>query len=72
VEVNGVRTSLRLNRADAARLGVGKPAGTPGPGQPEQTPPDTPGGKPAGTPGGKKNVTSAANKARTGDDVENK
>lgn len=69
VEVNGIRTRLRLNQADAQRIGADKPVDTPAPDKAEQTPPDTPDTQPSRR---RKSVTDVDNKARTGDDVENK
>lgn len=83
VDVGGYKTTLRLNVADAKRMGLYRepaqpeqaPAApeqpdTPGPGKPDETPPDTPAPDDAGKPAGK--GRSAANKARSADDVGNK
>jgi hypothetical protein len=86
VEVNGIKTTLRLNKADAQRLGVKqaapaeKPAEEPvtdtpaeEPKEPAEPPPAEEPKEPAPPKGTKaKNVTAVANKARRPDDVGTK
>lgn len=85
VEVNGIKTTLRLNKADAQRLGIKqeepvtdtpkepveepKPPAEEPPKEPDQEPVKEP-APPKGTKA--KNVTAVANKARRPDDVGTK